>query len=327
MNLSCYRYGIVLRNTPAFSANNQACSISSAVLALPTVVINLSMILVLLSKRYRSKPCETFLLNLAVTDVFAGLFNMTCNYFMFDFISESKNPCRLANITLPVSYIFGITSFLTLIAVAVERYINVFHPYKHSAKFHTRNVVIIITLTWVVPITLTVPNPFFFQGDILRGVVFSIGLLGTLINAFCYVRILWFARKIRLEVAATEARYGGCGTSIQEKGERSLVKVGAVMIITVVICYAPICSNNFLTLMGYSSLALDYALCWGWVLSNASSLIDPIITCYFNPDIRRQFIALWKVKLCRLGELEVANSNSSKEGRNQAMQNLEMEKM
>ena len=304
MNLTCGRYGLVLRDTTSFRANNQACAIASVVLSLPTVLLNLSMMSVLLSKQYRSKPCEMFLLNLAMADLLAGLLNMPSNFFVFRFMSQTKDPCRFAKFTTPIGCILGIASFLTLVAVAVERYMSIFHPYLHSARLRISNVVIIVALIWALSVALIIPNVFLPQRDVLRAAIFCIGLLGTLINAFCYFKILWFARKIRLEIAATAARYGGPGASMKERRERSLVKIGVLIILTVAFCYAPVVSNNFLRLMGYGSVALDFAFCWGWVLANASSLIDPMIICSFNPDIRHSLFNLWRVRICHRREVE-----------------------
>ena len=304
MNISCSHYGLVLREGKSFQGNSQACCIASALFALPTVLLNLSMIMVLLSKRFRSKPCETFLLNLAMTDIITGLIIMPTNFFVFSFMSQAKDPCTIANITSPIGHVLGIASFLTIVAVAVERYMNIFHPYLHGVKLRTFNVVIIITLIWIVSIALTMPSIFLQRGNVLRMAVFCVGLLGTLVNAFCYAKILWFAHKIRQEIAATAVRYGGPASSRKEKGERSLVTVGGLMILAIAICHAPVVSNNFLRLMGYGSVVLDFAFCWGWVLANGSALIDPLIMCSFNPDIRHHLLIFWRMKVCRRRQVE-----------------------
>lgn len=312
MNLTCSRYGLVLRDMTSFRTNNQACAIASAVLSLPTLVLNLSMMSVLLSKRYRSKPCEMFLLNLATTDLLTGLLNMPSNFFVFRFMSQTKDPCRFAKFTIPIGYTLGIASFLTLVAVAVERYMSIFHPYLHGARLRMSNVVITIALIWALSVAMIIPNIFLPQGDVLRVAIFCIGLVGTLINTICYLKILCFARKVRLEIAATTARYGGPGGSMKERGERSLFKIGGLIILTVGFCYAPVVSNAFLRLMEYDSVALDFAFCWGWVLANASSLIDPIVTCSFNPDIRHSLLNLWRVRICHRREVGREGTESAK---------------
>ena len=283
----------------SFRMSSRACSVVSASLVLPTIFFNASMVLVLLSKRHRWKPCETFLLNLAITDVLAGLFNFSSNSFVFHFISQSKDPCRFANITIPIGYVLGMVSFLTLVAIALERYMSIFHPFVADIRLRMSSVILASILIWLLAASVVIANVLLSQGDILRVGIFFIGLPGTLINAFCYLRILWFARKIRQEIAATAARYEGPEGNVREKRERSLAKIGGLMILTIALCYSPVVSNNFLRLMGYESLALDFAVCWSWNLANLSSLLDPIITCTFSSDIRNDLFTMWKIRFCR----------------------------
>lgn len=293
-NLTCSHYGIVLKDENVFKSINLTCSWLNILLAFPTTLINISLVIALLTSTDRAKPCQILLLNLAITDFLAGSLNMPVQFVVFRFVSQNKDPCEFAEITTPFGYTLGIASFITVTMIAIERYINVFHPFFHLSKLTSQRTIICTVFLWVVSVIVVIPSATTAQDKFLHAFSVFLIVAGTSLNVFTYVRILLRARKVRLQIQHEAARFGQQQRTARDK---SLLRVGGLIVISMAICYAPIASNSLLKVVNIESPGMDYVLCWSWTLTMANSLINPIITCSFSPPIRRKIMKLWTCKL------------------------------
>ena len=294
MDLDCSHYGIRLKNETVFQDINETCSWINLILAVPTALVNASLIIALLMSSDRTKPCQLLLLNLAATDFLAGFANMPIQFVVFRFISLNKDPCNFANVTTPVGYVLGIASFITVSMIAVERYISIFHPFFHLSKLSSEKTAISVVILWVVSISVVIPSAASADDTILYSCVIFLVVVGTVVNIYCYFRILLRARKVRRQIQSEAARFGQQQSSERDK---SLLRVGSLIVISMTICYTPIATNSLANLAGLKSEGIDYALCWAWTLAMVNSLINPIITCSFSPPIRRKIAKMWTCKL------------------------------
>lgn len=293
-NFSCRHYGIVLRDESTFKATNLTCSWLNLLLAFPTAFANISLVIALLTSSDRTRPCQILLLNLAITDFLAGVFIMPIQCVVFRYISSSMNPCEFANVTTPVGYILGIASFMTVSMIAVERYINIFHPFFHLSKLSSQRTLIGIACLWLLSLSVILPSAISSEDRFLFGFSTILVVLGTILNVYTYTRILLRARKVRRQIQSEAARFGLQQRSARDK---SLLRVGGLIVTTMAICYAPIASNSLLKVFNFDSKELDYMLCWAWTLAMANSLVNPIITCSFSPPVRRKIIKIWTCKM------------------------------
>lgn len=273
---------------------NEICSWLNLLIALPTTLANSSLVIALLTSSDRTKPCQLLILNLAITDFLAGFANMPIQFVVFRFVSQSRDPCDFANVTTPFGYILGIASFATVSLIAVERYISIFHPFFHLSSLNSRNTGISILLLWLISVTVVLPSIAISDDTVLNAFTTSFVAVGTSLNIYTYVRILLRARKVRRQIQNEAVRFGLQHRSARDK---SLLRVGGLIVISMSICYSPIASYSLLKLFGVSVSSMDYTLCWAWTLAMANSLINPIITCSFSPPIRRKIRKLWTCKL------------------------------
>ena len=294
MNLTCSHYGIVLKDDSTYKTVNQTCSWLNLILAFPTTIANVSLIIALLMSSDRARPCQLLILNLAATDLLAGFANMPIQFVVFRFISQQRDPCNFANITTPFGYILGIVSFITVTSIAVERYVNVFHPFFHLSKLNSRNTGISVCILWLFGISAVMPSTVLSSSTFLNALSTFLVVVGTSINVFTYMRVLLRARKVRLQIQSEAVRFGQRRRCERDK---SLLRVGGLIIVSMSICYAPIASYGLLKTFKFNISYMDYVLCWGWTLAMANSLINPIITCSFSPQIRRKIYSLWTCKI------------------------------
>ena len=287
MELPCSQYGIKTWNISTFKTNSQACAFINAVLALPTTLLNLFVIAAILVSNLKREPCYKLLLNLAFTDLLAGLVTMPNLFVVFSYVAQLKDPCNFAFITVPLGYILSYASFLTIVLIARERYINIFRPYLQSTTINSKTIKYSVSSLWLLSVSFVI-LPVITNGfAVLNLLTFSVVILGTLLNTYCYLRILLQARKVRRQIESVAARFGQQRIATKN---RSLVFIGGLIVISISTCYSLVVANSFRRILGGEKIAPDYALCWEWTLVMINSLINPVISCVFNPPLRRRIV-------------------------------------
>ena len=294
MATSCSHYGIVVKDSHSFKLMNSVCSWLNILLAVPTSAMNMSLIIVLVSSKEWSKPCFLLLLNLAITDFLAGFVNMPVQFIVFRYIGQGKDPCKFADFTTPIGYILGFASILMITLIASERYVSVFYPFFHMARLHPRNILAAILIVWVLSISFLIPSVSVGEDTFLNASVPTIAIVCSLINFYCYARILLRARKVRLQINTEAARLGQ--ENVRERKEKNLFSIGFLIVISITICYTPVGIVSAFSLIDYGESISQGMLCWGWTLAMASSFINPVISCTFNAAIRKR---LFRMLTCR----------------------------
>lgn len=300
MELSCAKYGLVLLEAQAFKANNLACAIYCAILALPITLLNISLIAALLTIKERSKPCYVLLINVAITDLLAGLINFPFNSVISYKISIAGDPCSYASISVPISYTLGFATFLSITAIALERFVSIFYPYFHEANFHAKTLAVILGLIWLISVAVVLPTVITAESKYLKAGIACIGTVGCFMNIICYTKVLLLARSIRREIDATAARFGQQGISNRDK---NLAKLGCLIVVSICTSYFPIVCSSIVYLLGYKNVTFfQYSICWEWALANTSALTNPIITCTLISALRQR---IKKLLVCKMKEIKL----------------------
>ena len=289
MEAICTQYDLVLYNSTSFKQINSSCSWTNFALAYPTTVLNLSLVISLVKSREMNKPCGLLILNLAVTDLLNGLFDMPLFYMVFRFIAEGKDPCLFANVVMPCFVAASFQSFVIVTLIAIERYISVLHPFVYVSKLSKRIVAICTTVSWIVSLLLLIP---LLVGENFAGLswfFFPAGIAGTAINIYCYLRILHKARKTRVQIRNETARFGDNNIT---SADRRFLFIGGLIILSMFACFSIAASVSFMSVLGYRDDIIRDIRCWNWTLIMTNSLVNPIITCNFCPHIRRRVLRI-----------------------------------
>ena len=292
MQLSCPEFGITLNNASSVQSSNMVCSFANVVMALPTALINLSLVFAIILTNGLTVPGQILLLNMALTDMLAGLLGMPGLAVIFLNIGHLKDPCHFAVFVIPFGIFLGFASFLTISMIAVERYLNIFYPFVHNAWVSPKSVSITTLLMWLSSVALILPSMDAKNRHLLVIFAASVTLLGAFVNSFCYISILWHAKKIRQRIDTEITRFGN-NTQLTTNRDRSLLLAGCLIMLSIFFCHLPVMINAALNLFQYRSHFVDSLLCWSWTLVMVSSVINPTITCKFNPLVRQRLIKLW----------------------------------
>ncbi len=303
MNFSCSLYEITLKSDKGFLLNIKLCGLMSLLLSIPTILLNTPLMIVLLKNSERSKPYNLFLLNLVITDCLCGYLILPFNTAFFLQISQNEDPCSYSKFRRPLNAILGAASFLSIFALTFERYTAVFYPFFYESKVNLHTTVASIIIIWVLSIASFIPTSITEDVLFYQVCIAFVGIILPILNYYCYFKILTHTRRIRNEITSTRQRLG----SQSNRRESSLALTGALILVSMCICYMPFVVRVTITASGVTSSISDYLQCWTWNLTSANSCLNAFITCYQLSHLRRAILKLWRCDRTDNSERTVEN--------------------
>lgn len=277
-------YDLVLKNSSSFKIVHESCSYLNILLMGPSALLNASLIAAVLLSKERERPCTVLLVNLAVTDLLTGTLSMPAFSIIFRRIFQGKMPCDTAVFILPVFVALNIDSFLTVTTIAVERYTSIFHPYFHAARVTKQVTLAFIGISWLVAILTSIPFLLVVKSVVVNGFIGVFVITGVFIIVYCYARIFWRARELRIQIQSEAARFGQANFSSTEK---RLVSIGGLIIVSMVCCCTPLAVDNLLVIFYDKMNGMENVRCLVWTLVMTNSVINPVITYRFCPTVRQ----------------------------------------
>ena len=305
MSPTCIHYDIFLQNITLSKTTIYSCAWTNIVLVFPTTVFNLLLIIVLATSRDKTQPCTVLLLNLAITDLIAGLVHMPLYYIIFRYKAEDKDPCDYAKFVIPFSLAVSAASFAIVTLIAMERYTKIFHPFYYLSKLSLRNVAVCIALSWAMSFIALPPLFAGIYSVVINGLIGTSIIIVVSLNLFCYLRILLRARKVNMQIRNEATRFGQATIN---STSRRYIYIGGLIIVSMVICFSPMVVDKFSQVFGGkkdSDTKNKYGnfVCWKWTLILLNSFINPVITFSFCPDVRRSVLKILTFRaLCKYAE-------------------------
>ena len=284
------------------------------ILAALTSSLNLFTLVII----YKSKSLHTssnmFIAGLATCDLCTGFITFPLNATLNFYFSAAKTPCALRLTLNFVGYFFGHNGVLTLVLIATDRYIAVFHPYEYEMYTCTRrNILYALLLAWAVSLVF-VAGSFFTPNFMLYTIFVAITLLVLLIwSVYSQGKILNITRQILREIRPTnhstvepetsvfesqcvsEPTDGSCAYTVQTaetaraelreikrkaKDNLNAIKVTALIIGAQYLCYIPHGVVVILYLLVEPTTSLHIAHGWTGTLALMNSTLNPIIYCW-----------------------------------------------
>ena len=166
-------------------------------------VLNLLVLIVLAKHRSLRTVPNCILISLAFSDMITGLFIQPMKATVTSLILENDYNCALYLTALQLGYLMGMTSYLSLTLMAVERYVAIFHPFRYQQMTSSRLVVVKPLLAiWLFSIIIMGLSFLTPQMSIMR--LFVIALIPTSIiwTAFVYIKVTMLVKRMNSQVAA-----------------------------------------------------------------------------------------------------------------------------
>uniref|UniRef100_A0A3Q3IZK6 G-protein coupled receptors family 1 profile domain-containing protein n=1 Tax=Monopterus albus TaxID=43700 RepID=A0A3Q3IZK6_MONAL len=200
--------------------------------------------------------------------------------------------------------LFGICSMMTLMVIAVDRYLVITRPLGSMGAMSRKKALIIAAVTWVYSMGWSLPPFFGWSSYIPEGLMTSCSwdyvtltpsvrsytmLLFTFVFfiplsviIFCYCGIF---RAIQNTTKLVHA-HTLLKTRIKTRNEWKMAKIALIVILTFVISWAPYSCIALTAFAGYADILTPYMNSVPAVIAKASAIHNPIIYAITHPKYR-----------------------------------------
>jgi 7 transmembrane receptor (rhodopsin family). len=290
IRLPCNYATLVFVNENAFRINMTIVAVFNIFASLPTIVLNILILMAMYKKSSLCKCSNKILSSLALSDLLSGLFVQTTIATIL-LISNVKTPldvpCALLVFTSCVGYTLACVSLLTVSLVSWERYTAVFHPYLYNRHVSSRFLFVMCTFVWVVSCTLIFLLYFLGKHEVFFWINAVVITFSYLWNIYVYIQIMLQVNKIQHEAKKLRERLGaGKNTSVNHsKGMR----LAAMVILILLTCYFPqIVLSIWRMIPDYPLFVDGYLEYWSMTIGPFASSLNPWVYCYYNSEIRKE---------------------------------------
>uniref|UniRef100_A0A3Q1IIM4 G-protein coupled receptors family 1 profile domain-containing protein n=1 Tax=Anabas testudineus TaxID=64144 RepID=A0A3Q1IIM4_ANATE len=280
-------------------------------------------------------PSNIFIINLAVTD-FLMCLTQTPVFFITSMHKRwifGNKGCELYAFC---GALFGICSMMTLMVIAVDRYMVITRPLASLGVMSSRKALNIVAVAWVYSMGWSLPPFFGWSAYVPEGLMTSCSwdymtftpsvrsytmLLFTFvffiplaIIIFCYCRIF---RAIRHTTQAIrKISCDGSRDSAKRfhkmKSEWKMAKIALIVILLFVVSWAPYSCAALTAFAGYADMLTPYMNSVPAVIAKASAIHNPIVYAITHPKYRSalsRYIPYLGVLLCVAGRDRFSSSS------------------
>ncbi|XP_071773843.1 adenosine A2c receptor [Centroberyx gerrardi] len=264
---------------------------------------------VCLNKKLRTVT-NYFLVSLAVADICVGALAIPCA--ILTDMGVPRHNLYLCLLMLSVLIMLTQSSIFSLLAVAVERYVAIFMPFRYQALMTPRNAVLVIVGTWVLAFLIglvplmgwhkTPPDSgycfFVFVVDMTYMVYFNFFacVLAPLVVMFLIYAQIFATVKRQVRRIAAEHGSGGEGQARAAACMRREMKTAMSLFLVLflfTVCWIPLhIINCFLLLCPHCPVPLELLLT-AIILSHANSAVNPFLYAYTMTAFRDTFKSIF----------------------------------
>uniref|UniRef100_A0A3Q3AHJ6 Adenosine receptor B1a n=1 Tax=Kryptolebias marmoratus TaxID=37003 RepID=A0A3Q3AHJ6_KRYMA len=265
-----------------------------------------------------------FLVSLAVADICVGAIAIPCA--ILTDVGLPRHRLHLCLLMLSVLIMFTQSSIFSLLAVAVERYVAIFMPFRYCVLVTPRSAALVILATWLLAFLIglvplmgwhkTPPDSgdcfFVLVVDMTYMVYFNFFacVLAPLLVMFLIYARIFVAVKRQVRRVGTERGGPGGERPIGAKMRRETKMAASLFLVLFLftVCWIPLhVINCFLLLCPRCSVPFELLLT-AIILSHANSAVNPFLYAYTMTAFRDTFKAIFLC--CRF----VPNRNASGSG-------------
>lgn len=308
-----------LTTTPAGTAAsiNVPYMVAELVIAFLSTVGNLLVCAAVGFNRKLHTVTNYFLVSLAVADVCVGALAIPCA-IMTD-LGIPRHNLYLCVFMLSVLIMLTQSSIFSLLAVAVERYVAIFMPFRYHSTMTPRNALLIILITWVLAFLIglvplmgwhkTPPgDEFCFFVNVVEMTYmvyfnfFACVLTPLVVMFLIYAQIFLTVKQQMRRIAADRGGQGNSDGATNIKKEMKTATSLFLVLFLFTVCWIPLhIINCFLLLCPQCYVPLPLLLT-AIILSHANSAVNPFLYAYKMKSFREAFKGIFLC--CRGGGSE-----------------------
>ena len=154
---------------------------------LPTVILNLLIIIAFLQQKKLRTTSNRLLFSLCLADFVIGIMVEPIYGTHMIHVTKFSHQCVLSNSIVYLVPVLIVITMVTHMAVAIERYFSIHYPKIYPKIFTKRYITLLMIFIWIsCLLCFVVP---FLKGDPILGtrIIVTIILLALAVCAFCYI--------------------------------------------------------------------------------------------------------------------------------------------
>ena len=308
----------------------------STVLSIAVVLVVLGVILngaicfvMLRGKRYKKNTSNFFILHLSATELFIRL--LIGPMVVYSLVTTSKIESTQCKFLSLFCNTFASATFISLAAIATDRYQNIVHPMK--ALKARRKPVHQVFLVWLYAILVSIPSVVSVKSisiyeipeaqgmdcencsdieicDIPQNAMGQVSTTSYFVFAFLVPLTLIFVLYSKIAIVLHQRSGNGIMHKVAARSKSKAVRMLVLAVFGYALSLGP--ASLFVTLRSYgnfnnSSFHNLFAVsCMVQILTLTSSLGNPIIYAHYNGDFRKEILK----QFCRSGTKSSAPSSS-----------------
>ncbi|KAF4084889.1 hypothetical protein AMELA_G00111220 [Ameiurus melas] len=271
-------------------------------------------------------PANMFIINLAITD-FLMCVTQTPTFFIASMHRRwifGEKGCELYAFC---GALFGMCSMITLMIIAVDRYIVITRPLASIGKMSHKRAFCVLALGWLYTLFWSLPPFFGWSAYVPEGLMTSctwdymtftpsvraytmllfvcVFFIPLFVIMYCYFCIFRAIRNTTSAVGKISEEGGITKDSIKKfhrlKSEWKMAKVALIVILLYVVSWSPYSCVALTAFAGYADLLTPYMNSVPAVIAKASAIHNPIIYAITHPKYRSalaRYIPCLGVLLC-----------------------------
>ena len=274
----------------------------NAFLAYTAIMLNILTIHAIRNTSSLPKPLRMLLLSLAVSDLGVGLLAQPLNIARMikqlqkNTDDSSFNSTSIAFVTITV--IFGYSSFFTVVAISVDRFLAIYLHLRYRELVTYRRVVAVVISTWVLSVFLSLIGLWITETHLPKLKMAITVILGlcfistTIIYCIIYVTVRRHTDLIQA-LQIQQVAEGGEMANVVARHIKTAVSTFYVFVLFLV-CYLPDYCTTVVLMVSDSSESqfIDHLSLYTLTLMFLNSSLNPVIYCLKMKPIRQSIIAI-----------------------------------
>ena len=292
--LYCNQY---LRYFPIFTeledlrATCIANSVFNIFLTYTAFMLNIVTIYAIYKTSTMPKTLKTLLLSLACSDVAVGLFSQPLyTFFLINWLRLHNLGCNTAQVRTILSGLFLTASFLSVVAVSVDRFLAVHLHLRYQELVTHKRVVVVVIGKWLCSafVSSTVLWGMPSVWNITESVLAAFGFIVTFV---VYTRIYLIVRRHKNQIHSMQVQEVAHSDEIKSFIVLLKSTVGIFYVYLVfLICYLPLFICMAVIQFYGSSIVLKKLFLFLLTLVFLNSSLNPVIYCWKMRHVRHAII-------------------------------------
>ena len=284
-----FRYSLSILDMKDLRSTYIANCIFNNLSTYSAIMLNILTIYAVRKTSSLPRTLKTLLLSLAVSDIGVGfIVQPFYTSFLVKWLQLNDPKCSTYKAFVGIGLTFSQASFLSVVAVSVDRFLAVhLHLRYHELVTHKRVVAMVISI-WVLCAFVSLMALWASLYDTIRLIVAVIGAFGFIVTIVLYIRIYFIARRHKNQIQSLQIRQVEQTSEMARftKLVHSAVSVFYVYILLLA-CYSP-----FIICIRIENSSVVTKRFWvvSLTLLFLNSSMNPIIYCWRMRNMRHSII-------------------------------------